>query len=853
MNSGEETTFWKFLKEHSICIPIIQRDYAQGRKDKEELRKRFLKDLKLALDADNGSLMLDFAYGSFEESTFYPLDGQQRLTTLWLLHWYIAYIVGELNDENVKIFQKFSYATRVSARDFCNKLCELAPLSNGQTDIIAHIKNQTWFYSYWNQDPTVQSMLRMIQGTLSDGSDGISGVFQFQDGECSECRVSICTDYWKKLTTTQCVQFRVLDISTIGQTDDLYVKMNARGKPLTSFENFKAELVNYIQQQTTFMHDDKWKELGNPQRGFVQKLDNAWTDIFWDKRSTDANSKKTDLQNHIDEIYFTFINRFWYNISIVTYKNERNELVAAKEFEINGKYSKLYGNSNEDWKLNFENLNNYFPEEQCEQSQYIIITLEKILDNYNKYSKKLGTIPLPPLWDVNIQLSFIPEYTIGKSDNYDDKDSEILNIQPISQPERCVFFAVCKFLENIPSTINEAILKLRYKDWMHIAWNIVENANIKTVDTMVSIIRLLNELSNHIYDEDGILGFLANEKSFTLASNAVKEQIQEEREKAKRIMYCRTCSNFCPNCGLCTIDYATTPSWENKIESAEKFTFFHGSIRFLYRDGNGKANWQYFEQKWENVQKYFDKNGVKQQYARNALLMRALMSRIIDESSFANWSYTPNNDKNVWHDILLSNNSALVNAVHNLLLVSEMYQLEEYIMNPLCCSNWVYDLVKTNILALDEFNKGERKLESKGPNVKALHEPRKWTHYLFSYEGNRILNTAIKERQIQLSSNCRQINDSANSELLVIAYYNTPNIDFKYQDFSFRYDVLRNYIYLMNESHNNEKISKKDFKQGNNDINNYFCFEINNQNFLGVNVFYEKLKELIKEYNSDQQ
>ena len=81
MNNGEETTFWKFLKEYSIRIPIIQRDYAQGRKGKEELRKRFLKDLKLALLAENGSLMLDFTYGRFEEDTFYPLDGQQRLTT----------------------------------------------------------------------------------------------------------------------------------------------------------------------------------------------------------------------------------------------------------------------------------------------------------------------------------------------------------------------------------------------------------------------------------------------------------------------------------------------------------------------------------------------------------------------------------------------------------------------------------------------------------------------------------------------------------------------------------------------------------------------------------------------------
>lgn len=31
---------------------------------------------------------LDFIYGNLDGDTFLPLDGQQRLTTLFLLHWY---------------------------------------------------------------------------------------------------------------------------------------------------------------------------------------------------------------------------------------------------------------------------------------------------------------------------------------------------------------------------------------------------------------------------------------------------------------------------------------------------------------------------------------------------------------------------------------------------------------------------------------------------------------------------------------------------------------------------------------------------------------------------------------------
>ena len=44
------TAFWNFIKNNTVEIPIIQRDYAQGRLGKENLRKNFLADLKKALD-----------------------------------------------------------------------------------------------------------------------------------------------------------------------------------------------------------------------------------------------------------------------------------------------------------------------------------------------------------------------------------------------------------------------------------------------------------------------------------------------------------------------------------------------------------------------------------------------------------------------------------------------------------------------------------------------------------------------------------------------------------------------------------------------------------------------------------
>ena len=98
------------LKE--IVIPIIQRDYAQGRQspDIDRVRERFLDSLHEAITEK--PITLDFIYGDInEDGVMYPLDGQQRLTTLFLLHWYAA--KKEMIPETEYDFLlNFSYETR---------------------------------------------------------------------------------------------------------------------------------------------------------------------------------------------------------------------------------------------------------------------------------------------------------------------------------------------------------------------------------------------------------------------------------------------------------------------------------------------------------------------------------------------------------------------------------------------------------------------------------------------------------------------------------------------------------------------------------------------------------------------
>ena len=67
-------------------------------------------------------------------------------------------------------------------------------------NIVEFITRQTWFYSAWKQDPTIQSMLRMLGGTKINnkkGEDIIDGIEELF-GETSLERFEY---YWTELSS----------------------------------------------------------------------------------------------------------------------------------------------------------------------------------------------------------------------------------------------------------------------------------------------------------------------------------------------------------------------------------------------------------------------------------------------------------------------------------------------------------------------------------------------------------------------------------------------------------------------------------------------------------------------------
>lgn len=697
-------SFWKFMNDNIIEIPIIQRDYAHGRLGKENLRKNFLADLKKALDNESPykdtSMKLDFIYGSIENGKLNPLDGQQRLTTLWLLHWYIALRAKQLSEVNCSIFRKFTYETRISSREFCENLCMPEHFTNySGNDIVGFIINKTWFYSAWKQDPTIQSMLRMLGGTKvadkkgEDIIDGIEELFQNTNED-------VFKDYWRLLTEKDAIVFYHLPLSDFGLSDDLYIKMNARGKQLTGFENFKADIIGYITKQAqdeTIEHSirTEWEKLLDPENGIPIKLDTDWTDIFWKSRSGD---------NRIDEIFFTFLNRFFWNELFIATKPEDQESYIldigkgdeSSTQENNNPSYKYLNNSDHpsdfDTTIAYEGLDIYRYYEGSIPLPFFQ-KLSKVLAGYHDYSVN-NKMPIC-LWDNTF--SFIPLYAEKNSNNIEianNSNEKILKVTTLNQVQRVVFFAICQYF-NDSGVGNDDELSL--KRWMRVVWNLVSGedhnglSQIRNTQAMRTAMKFISELNSHCVYES------LSSYNKRLGNSDFDERCKEEIAKAKQIIDKN--GNLRKYSGSCKkqdgSDYQT---WEEIIIDAENYAFFKGSIRFLFISDKETdeieklINWGDFDIKWTNVQKFFDQEGITPEYKKEAILLRALLSRIdIGENWFGYY-------KGFWYISLLNKNYR--QAIHYILTTD---QLE---INKQCKENWITDssLLPTLLKSKDSWH-----------------------------------------------------------------------------------------------------------------------------------------------------
>lgn len=254
-------TLWKALEQYHIVIPTIQRDYAQGRKNDPkiaQIRKTFLQALVQSL-TENQELELDFVYGSLNHKTLELLDGQQRLTTLFLLHCYLVH-KNKLNIKEIDVvkerLQKFSYQTRTSSKLFISQLVAKLVEMEWSGKPSMSIENEAWFLAVWRKDPTIISILTMLDEL---------------DSLLASKTADELNKLWVNLSNQSVLNFYLLPMDEFSLTDELYIKMNARGVQLTEFENFKAWLQGFLEHKI-----DTSKA-----NAFFQSIDTTWTDLIW--------------------------------------------------------------------------------------------------------------------------------------------------------------------------------------------------------------------------------------------------------------------------------------------------------------------------------------------------------------------------------------------------------------------------------------------------------------------------------------------------------------------------------------------------------------------------------------------
>lgn len=266
-----ETKKFLDILEQGVEIPKIQRDYAQGRESELKKLENFLQYIKSNLD---NKVFLDFIYGASKDK-FIPIDGQQRLTTLFLIYFYVS-----LEDRFLDKFKNFTYEIRSTSRDFIDSL--IRNWENLKKDNIKdQIINSNWFFNSWLKDPTVKAILNAFE---------------------------MIEKYFKdvKLKELENIEFKFLDLENYKLDEELYIKMNARGKPLNNFQNFKVEFEKTLKPYPQF--------------------DNEWLDFFWKKTKTQAEEKFYEFLVFLAEMVYyenntEIFDDYFYNVVEVLVEN----------------------------------------------------------------------------------------------------------------------------------------------------------------------------------------------------------------------------------------------------------------------------------------------------------------------------------------------------------------------------------------------------------------------------------------------------------------------------------------------------------------------------------------------------
>ena len=592
-STGKQYNFWNLINNYKIVVLKIQRDYVQGRENDtvKKNREEFVEELIGSLSG-NKPMSLNFVYGTIHGNEFIPIDGQQRLTTLFLLHLYVFAKKG--NKDEIEVLQKkFSYQTRYTTNRFLEKLSEELPEMlnpsdrNGNDNLTDIIRDSGWYVTPWDNDPNIRSCLVMLQtihetcnDILANNNDGISKFFNL-------------------LTSVDCpITFMWLQLpSSFGSDNQLYIRMNSRGKQLTDFENFKAELYEKILKSD---ENDSAEKIND----FKKNIDGDWYSLFWDAelcRETSDKNQDTLVKNKDEENIekrATLVDRLlqhifhWTIVSLIC--KDTDDLTSTsknstKEFErrlysdlqpgceIERVYIQEYLELYQNWKGNEDKDDLKNEERERREKERKAAFFKNIIEDF--------AYTLTFLILLNKEKEEVFRFIINEifQINYGKKDSINFTIRQYSA--RVLLYSITKFAKDYK--MDEKNDKIEaFKSWYRVVLNLISTQEIDSPEDFQSAVKALegcdfNRDSNDI--DESIKCWLKKllkewEDNSQMKRAFRSAQVKEEILKLELVKNC---------------------NWESVIRDAENTNFdqkyeprdyFRGQIGFLLYMAGVKEN-----------------------------------------------------------------------------------------------------------------------------------------------------------------------------------------------------------------------------------------------------------------------
>lgn len=609
----EGISFLNLIENNKILVPKIQRDYAQGRLDRKtsEIRDNFLTSIFEALTTKNSDpLLLDFIYGSTHNNVFTPLDGQQRLTTLFLLHWYFIteskkFLLFEFDGNSC--YSRFSYETRISSKDFCNALVaysckdlksllieENATNIDAQKHLSDILKNQSWFLWSWRKDPTVIAMLVML--------DEIDARVK-HIGEVTH------NDIWEQLENGKII-FHLLPLEQFALTDELYVKMNARGKELSPFDIFKSSLEEQMQlNEVSEEIQNKWKS----------NIDSNWIDLFWNKLAKSnigENTSSEEQKKIVDSVekgFLTFLKRLiglYFAENISNYKYDLidvniQRLIPFDDYDENNLSRKLLD------QVIQKDITNLFP-----------LFYKTGFFDENFFEFALGVFENLIYRDQTDLKHEVSE--LVNSVSFSKENSTLFDFfigDNIDYESYLLFYSLVNFCRVNKTTkiLANNDLKTELNLWIRIIRNLstLSNSFIDDVEDFQVTLMAYKSWCEDVYGDAGgksINQYFANHpKTNEPKGRFIKEQFEEEINKAILIE-----------------NVKNGYEWQKEIFEIEEHGYFLGQIRFLLHWSKNEGNYDLnkFSQYKDFVKTIFDSNGLNTELINkeNHLFRNCLMA-----------------------------------------------------------------------------------------------------------------------------------------------------------------------------------------------------------------------------------